>query len=737
MRKKNSNNWIIKRNEVFLLFFIFCSIAIAAQTKELKIKVYDSSHLPIEEVVCFNVSTTEEVKTNPQGEVVIRGTNGSSFFLFKENYIGKQYSWEELNESPSLILEQDNQTLSELFIYVSPAKNDAGRITYKINKQLLGENPTVFQVIENIPLFFIKGEKVNYKGKEVTLIVNGKKTIGKIENIDPKNIESIEIIPYGHSAYGNTGEPVLNIILKKNVLDYFREDLSLGYNLTKESYVLNANSFFKKNNITISLPIRLGKSIFESNSTTYSAGSELNSSKEQTISDGITIQPDLHVQLNEKNSIGATLFLYTPRNKNTSAYTIQPVETVNTYRQDIAYLNTGSFLFFNHIFNDSTSLNTSFLYTYNEYSNKGYYADKQWNNILYDNALNFDLILSKSNRTLLNLPLRYDVYYSYYQSTMKNKMQDNVTNQRHKFSFTSTLTLTNNLSLATDLSYNFINKNDQVLLNSTTLAFTKKSYSIYLNYFNSYQLISVYDVNKQNSIDDNLNTTIDNYGIKRSNTDHFSLEFNYTIKSGIELFARGKFQTHHNAPIHYLVKSDTDERFKTNVNAGKIQRYIIEVGGFFELADHFIIQSLFTLNRNQFNLVDYTTHQYLLGYDFYAKYQFNKGFSLKLSSSYTNFDLYTPFESTEIKHPFVSFTVEKEFSKKNIKVALVVNNPFIKAKEDSTTLYSNSFDNVHIVDTRFKSKEIKNYASIAIHLSNTLGNNKLRAKKDAQIQATY
>ncbi|MGG5507599.1 MULTISPECIES: hypothetical protein [unclassified Myroides] len=226
MRNKNSPNVIIKRNEVFLLFFIFYSIAIAAQTKELKIKIYDSSYLPIEEVVCFNVSTTEEVKTNPQGEVVLRGTNGSSFFFFKEKYIGKQYSWEELNENPSLILEQDNQTLSELFIYVSPAKNDAGRITYKINKQLLGENPTVFQVIENIPLFFIKGEKINYKGREVTLIVNGKKTIGKIENIDPKNIESIEIIPYGHSAYGNTGEPVLNIILKENVLNYFREDLS-------------------------------------------------------------------------------------------------------------------------------------------------------------------------------------------------------------------------------------------------------------------------------------------------------------------------------------------------------------------------------------------------------------------------------------------------------------------------------------------------------------------------------
>ncbi|MGG5507191.1 hypothetical protein ACPDG4_10095 [Myroides sp. C20-1] len=70
-------------------------------------------------------------------------------------------------------------------------------------------------------------------------------------------------------------------------------------------------------------------------------------------------------------------------------------------------------------------------------------------------------------------------------------------------------------------------------------------------------------------------------------------------------------------------------------------------------------------------------------------------------------------------------------------MALVVNNPFIKAKEESTTLYSDSYDNVHIVDTRFRSKEIKDYASIAVNLSYTLGNNKLKAKRDAPIQATY
>lgn len=73
-----------------------------------------------------------------------------------------------------------------------------------------------------------------YKGREVTVIVNGKKHLGQIENIAPKNIQSIEVIPYGHSAYGVTGEPVLNIVLKENIFNYFREDLMVGYNVNKD-----------------------------------------------------------------------------------------------------------------------------------------------------------------------------------------------------------------------------------------------------------------------------------------------------------------------------------------------------------------------------------------------------------------------------------------------------------------------------------------------------------------------
>ncbi|MGG5578225.1 hypothetical protein ACPDHL_12905 [Myroides sp. C15-4] len=724
------------RSEVFLFCFIFCFIKAFAQTNELKIKVYDSAHLPIEEVVFIDMATAKELKTNNQGEIVIRGDSTSTYLLFKEDYSSKQYSWKELNENKRVILAKENQTLSELFIYASPTKNDASTIRYKIKEQLLGENPTVFHIIETLPLFFVQGEKIMYKGREVTVIVNGKKHLGKIENIDPKNIRSIEVIPYGHAAYGATGEPVLNIVLKENLFNYFREDLMMGYNLNKEDYVLNANSFFKKDRVTLSLPIRSGESFFDSHSSTSSNSIKINSSKDKTISSALTVQPEISIKLTDKSSISSSLFFYTPKNQTTRDYNIPPQETINKYKQHMKYLNTGSLFSFNTILNDSTALDLSFLYTYNEYRNNGDYMDNRWNNILYDNALSFDAILKRTKRKFLTFPIRYDIYYSYYQSEIKNRNQNNVTNRRSKLSFTTTLTVTNSLSLTTDLSYNLLNKDDGIVLHNSTVAYTKKTYSIYLNYYNDYHLISVYDVNKQNSVDDNLNTTIDNYAIQKSNSYHSSLEFNYMPKSGIEVFVRGKLNIHHKAPVAYLVKSKEDEFRKTIVNAGKNKSYVFELGGFFEINDHFIIQTLFTYNRSQFKLVDYTTDKDVIAYDFYAKYRFKEGYSIKLASSYANFDLFTPLESNQIKYPFVSLTIEKEFIN-NLKIALVVNNPFIKAKEVYTSYYSANYNSIQLIDTRFKSKEINNYSSLYLSLSYTLGNSQLRNKRDVPIQATY
>lgn len=724
------------RSEFFLFFFIFCFIKVFAQDKEVKVKVYDASNLPIEEVIFIDIATAKELKTNKQGEVIIHGDSTSTYLLVKENYNSTPYSWNKLSENNNIILTQENQTLAELLIRVSPTKNDAGSIRYKIKESLLGENPTVFQVIETLPLFFVKGDKVEYKGREVTVVVNGKKHIGQIDNIDPKNIRSIEVLPYSHSAYASTGEPVLNILMKENLANYFREDLTVGYNLNKEDYVVNANSFFKKDRLTLSFPIRSGESFFDSQSSTYSNSIKTNSSKDKTTSSGLTVQPEISIKLNDKSTLSSSLFLYTPKNQTTRDYNIPPTKTVEKYKQHMKYLNTGSLFSFNTRLNDSTSLDTSFLYIYNEYRNNGDYMDNRWNNILYDNALSFDAILKKTKRNFFTFPIRYDLYYSYYQSALKNRERNNITNRRSKFAFATTLTVTNSLSLTTDLSYNFINKDDGIVLHNSTVAYTKKTYSIYLNYYNDYHLISVYNVNKQNSVDENLNTTIDNYAIQKSNSTHSSLEFNYMPKSGIEVFVRGKLNIHHKAPVAYLVKSKEDEFRKTIVNAGKNKSYIFELGGFFEINDHFIIQALFTYNRSQFKLVNYTTDKDVIAYDIYAKYRFKKGYSLKLSSSYANFDFFTPLESNQIKYPFVSLTIEKEFLS-NIKVAVVVNNPLIKATEHYTSFYSDNYDSIHIIDTRFKSKEINNYSSFYLSLSYTLGNSQLKNKRDLPIQATY
>ncbi|MDM1398931.1 outer membrane beta-barrel protein [Myroides odoratimimus] len=725
------------RDKTYLLILFFCFTKALSQTNEMVVTVFDSLYNPIEEVLFIEITSEKELKTDYKGEVVIRGEEKSSYILFKENYITKQYSWLELNENRTVILENDNQILSELLIYVSPTKNDASSINYKINEKYLGENPTVFNVIENIPMFFIKGEKINYKGKGVTIIINGKKTIGKIENIDPKNIESIEVIPYGHSAYGVIGEPVVNIVMKDNVLDYFREDLNVGYNLNKGNYVFNANSFFKKNKVTVSLPIRLGKSVFDSHSTIYSASKKINNSIDKTKSYGLTLQPEISIKINDKNSISSSFFLYTPKNKNDSKYNTIQNELEENYKQDINYLNTGALLSYNNIVNDSTSFDISFLYTYNEYKNKGDYQEKSWGNILYDNALNFDVILKKRKRQFFKLPMRYDIYYSYYYSELKNVEGNNVNNERHKFAFNTTLSLIKNVSFNTDLSYNLINNNKNVLLNSSTLAFNKNSFSAYLNYYNSYQLISAYDLNKQNSIDSNLNTNIDNYNIKKSNIDNLSIEFNYSIKNGVDVFIRGKYKIHHNAPVSYLFKSDEDMLFKTNLNLGKNLSYAFDIGGFFEINDRFIIQSLLTFNKSQAQILDYKSSKNLVGYDFYAKYNLDKGLSFKFSSSYNNYNMFSALESNKVNYPFVSLTIEKEFINKNLKTSLVINNPFIKAKEQYNAFYSDSFDNINIVDTRFKSKEIKNYSSIYVSLSYTLGNKKLRMKRDLPIKAKY
>lgn len=718
-----------------LLLLLLCFYQnILSQNK--KIVTTDSLHNRVSYVLFYNTVENKEYNTDNNGELTIAIDSISNFFIYKEGYKGIQIDGINLMQNPTIQLSKDDNLLNEIVLRVN-TKEDAGIKTYSLNQKMLNKNYSVSEVFQNIPMFFVKDLNIFYKGEEAIVIIDGQKSINGTKNIDPKNIDKIEVIPFGNSAYGTNGKPIINIITKKNLEDYFKEDINFRYIFNSESYNINSSTYFKKDRWLISLPITFSNHYSSEKNTTYLNQEKFSTNILANESASFHLQPEVIYQKNKDNQWRLASFFNKTEGINKTDY-VYDLGNTEEYNRKIKFIQSITLLSFQKAINDNSTLYFSTTYNTLKNKNNGNFQYQDWKNDTSENSVLFNAIYKERKRTLFSIPFRYDIFYSYYYTELVNRLNDNIDNNRHKIGFNGVVNLSNQISLNVDLSYNLLNGKDHIVLNNSTFSYRKNDFTAYLNYYNQYYLISMDNISKENSIDTNLNISINNTSIHKSMAHNFTLDLEYSITDQLVASSKIGYEQHNDAPVNYLIKDKENSYLKTQVNAGKNQKRFAEIGLFYQITDRFLIQTYFNLNQYNFSLLNNVKKETEWGYKFYANYKMQKEWSISVTSDIKNYSLINFFEYKQNKTPYTAITINKEISKSNLLFSLSITNPFYKINEKYNARYSNSFENIDIVDTRSQSiYEQRSMNIISLWVKYTFGNNKIRSRMTMPIQTNY
>lgn len=135
------------------------------------------------------------------------------------------------------------------------------RLVYNVENSIVASGGSVLDILNVIPGVLVQSNSITLIGKSnLKLMIDGniKKLSGEslisyLRALNSNNIESIEIItnpPAKYSAEGNSG--IINIILKKQSIDNWKNSLSSSYSQSKNaSFDLYDNFTYKKDKLTV------------------------------------------------------------------------------------------------------------------------------------------------------------------------------------------------------------------------------------------------------------------------------------------------------------------------------------------------------------------------------------------------------------------------------------------------------------------------------------------------------
>jgi iron complex outermembrane receptor protein len=137
-------------------------------------------------------------------------------------------------------------------------EHDIDKTTMNIEGTSLSTLPSLLTVLQLAPGVLVDGNKVSISGKSnVLLLINGKTTSLKLENIPPNIIESVEIISNPSAEYDANVGAVLNIKLKKGSLEGIQGNFYAKY--TQGIYPrVDVGSFITFNKGKFSAQLELG-----------------------------------------------------------------------------------------------------------------------------------------------------------------------------------------------------------------------------------------------------------------------------------------------------------------------------------------------------------------------------------------------------------------------------------------------------------------------------------------------
>lgn len=166
-------------------------------------------------------------------------------------------------------------------------ERDIDKTTINIAGTSLSTLPSISNILQLAPEVTVVNKKINISGKSnILLLVNGKRTTLKLENIPPNTIEAVEVVSNPSSQYDANVEAVLNVILKKGswegIQGTFYAKYTQGiYPRTEVGTNLEANKGSLSANLAINYeynhtrPITMAKRKFEATTPFYYSTSAL------------------------------------------------------------------------------------------------------------------------------------------------------------------------------------------------------------------------------------------------------------------------------------------------------------------------------------------------------------------------------------------------------------------------------------------------------------------------------
>jgi hypothetical protein len=213
-----------------------------------------------------------QIFPSDQGVFSFKNLEEGSYQVFVEGGMGF-----EMFQSDSLVITNTNEANIDLgsitIKYVAQETNtvtitekrvkpllehDIDKTTMNIEGTSLSTLPSVLTVLQFAPGVVVNGNNISISGKgNVLILINGKRTNLKLENIPPNIIESIEIISNPSAQYDANVSAVLNVKLIKGSLEGIQGSIYTKY--TQGIYPrVDAGGFVNFNKGKFSAQLNLG-----------------------------------------------------------------------------------------------------------------------------------------------------------------------------------------------------------------------------------------------------------------------------------------------------------------------------------------------------------------------------------------------------------------------------------------------------------------------------------------------
>ena len=510
--------------------------------------------------------------TDSNGNFVFEELNGGSYVCRATmwGYKTKEHSF-NVNykvKLPDFILDNDPTALSEVEITGdrrNMVQHRAGSSTYFLSERAK-QSMTAFEALREIPKLTVNATLKSISlvdGSKPLILINGVKRTNYLDLIDPKLIESVEIIENPSARYrGDEGVgSIINIKLKRNVQPYIRGNVSADHSPIKANGVFSQSIEVGKSNASLYL-----------NMQQFYFG---NDQQENTFSSST---PDMTQHFAGENSYSARSYYatlggdYIFSDKDyiafSATYTGNPTEIQNHQQGQIAYPKLNAFsdatifykskdkfhapnanFYYKRTLRKQRSLELTGFYSYSMNESKGMRQERndfyQLNNqIDFSNErhygkVNIDYqhpfgkgynlsVGSNTSYTSTDIDDRVDLFPIYNHQQWQEYLYAGIDNNSSKSKF--------NYSLSLSLDYIRSNadgrKNSYTnLLPSISLSYRfSKQHILNLKYVRTRIYPSVAQLNPRNTSSDSLHIRVGNPYLTPVMTDQISLYYNLYYK---------------------------------------------------------------------------------------------------------------------------------------------------------------------------------------------------------------